>query len=243
MLRKLVRRHNPPFLTFLAVLVCVPAALVLLWVFDMLLKGYVPWVDLVITVLIASILGSLICYALFVMIKKLDDAEGRLEALAHQDALTGLCNRRYFEQLACEEIQRATRYNAPMAVVMVDVDHFKRVNDTHGHTAGDVVIKGIATELRQALRRLDTICRYGGEEFICLLPQTTREEAALMAERMRLGVAALRIAIGSADIVQVTASFGVAELDPDQSDLNDLVQRADANLYKAKNAGRNQVCA
>jgi diguanylate cyclase (GGDEF)-like protein len=161
--------------------------------------------------------------------------------LAQTDPLTVLLNRRGFEEHAERELVRARRYNRPLAVVVLDIDHFKRVNDRHSHAGGDVVLLEIAHCLQQGARVSDLVGRWGGEEFILLLPETDLTEAAQLAERLRLGIAGRRIAFGGEEI-PCTASFGVAGLAPSDT-LDSLIHRADTLLYRAKEQGRNRVLA
>ncbi|MEW6283090.1 MAG: sensor domain-containing diguanylate cyclase, partial [Candidatus Eremiobacterota bacterium] len=155
--------------------------------------------------------------------------------LATTDGLTGLFNRRHFFQVAERELGLAHRHNEPLSAVLLDVDHFKSFNDTHGHDVGDEVLKTVAGTLAATLRREDLLARYGGEEFVVLLPRTAGPEALSVAcERLRLAVQGNRVQ----GRLQVTISLGVAQLRPGES-LNDLLIRADKALYRSKHAGRN----
>jgi diguanylate cyclase (GGDEF)-like protein len=156
------------------------------------------------------------------------------------DGLTGLANRTRLDTLLTEEIPRAQRYGRALSVLMLDIDHFKRINDTHGHLAGDTVLRQIAGLLHQRLRPSDEIGRYGGEEFCAILPETTLEQAALIAESLRAMVEAHAFAI-EAQRASVTISIGLATLRPDMQ-VHDLYRAADERLYEAKRGGRNRVC-
>lgn len=159
-----------------------------------------------------------------------------LERLAVTDALTGLNNRRLFDQKINGEFSLAQRYQRPMALMLFDVDHFKRFNDTYGHDQGDRVLQAIARVMR-SLRSIDVPCRYGGEEFAVILPNTTMPCALQAAERLRAAVAALEV-----DGLRVTISIGVAALPEQPADSpDDLVKAADQALYAAKEGGRNRV--
>ncbi len=172
-----------------------------------------------------------------------------VQRLAITDALTSVYNRRHFFELAVLEYTRACRYQHPLALIMVDLDHFKSINDQHGHAAGDCVLQAVAQHCCATLRKADLVGRYGGEEFVILLPETTLASAARVAERLRARVARTGIEAGTAQPLYVTLSLGVAELganecqveDPD-GPLRQLVERADQALYAAKQAGRNRVC-
>ena len=158
------------------------------------------------------------------------------------DELTGLANVRAFASILDREIERSRRYGAALALVMVDLDDFKRVNDTYGHQQGDEVLAHVAWVLRDVSRELDTVARYGGEELAVVLPQTDGEGAALLAERMRESIEALYIPqVGGSGTLSVTASFGVASLPESALDRTELIAAADAALYAAKGGGKNRV--
>lgn len=159
--------------------------------------------------------------------------------LATVDGLTGLHNRNYFFAEAERQLDHARRHDEPVAVVMVDIDHFKRINDTYGHPVGDEVIRMVAGRMRDALRDGDVLGRYGGEEFALMTPQTAAS-AGHLAERLRQTVCGEAFPT-AAGLLPVTISVGVAHLDGGQEDLRQLLARADAELYKAKQTGRNRV--
>ena len=164
-----------------------------------------------------------------------------VERLATTDALTDLPNRRSFFAHASQEIARARRSGYPISVIMLDVDHFKRVNDTHGHHAGDQALRAVAATCRNWLRPSDIAGRYGGEEIVVVLPDTNGAGAVKVAERIRREIAAIELVIGTGT-VRVTASLGVASGDYDANlDLAVLLNQADTALYNAKQCGRNQV--
>ena len=169
----------------------------------------------------------------------------QLLAQSRIDAKTGLLNAATWQREAAVELARAIRTQTPMAVAMVDLDHFKRVNDDFGHLAGDLVLREFARTLRGSVRDYDVVGRFGGEEFMLLLPQTDPLEAITIAERLREQVARQEIAIddGSRKGLQLrlTISIGVASLGGARRDLNDLIAAADNALYQAKKGGRNQV--
>jgi len=170
------------------------------------------------------------------------DAEdlSALADLARRDALTGLANRRAFEEALQREVARARRSGNALAVVVLDIDHFKQVNDTHGHAAGDVVLAEVATRAQRALRVEDLLARIGGEELAALLPGATLAAAAEVAERIRHAVSDSAIAVGPAAL-DLTVSLGCAALNADEREAAALLARADARLYDAKRAGRNRV--
>ena len=162
-----------------------------------------------------------------------------LRAQATHDPLTGVVNRRYLEELARKEVDRAQRHHRPLAVAMLDADHFKRINDSYGHHAGDEVLRAIADRCRRTLRTNDVLGRYGGEEFVVLFPETNLAEAGIVAERLRAAIADEPVIVGESTL-PVTVSLGVAALTPEM-DLQRLLQTADGAMYAAKQAGRNLV--
>ncbi|WP_180682058.1 GGDEF domain-containing protein [Tepidicella baoligensis] len=162
------------------------------------------------------------------------------EQAARIDTLTGVASRRAFTERAELEIQRALRYRQPLSVVMVDLDRFKRINDTYGHAVGDAVLVSFAQVLLSDVREVDMVGRLGGEEFAVLLPGIEGEEAMRVAERMRVAVEAIELKVGGQRL-RFTASFGVANFDGMEVNLPGLLARADAALYQAKHTGRNRV--
>lgn len=169
-------------------------------------------------------------------------AESRLRKQATLDPLTGLSNRSHFESLTAHALARSQRDGAPMALMLCDVDHFKRVNDQHGHAAGDGVLVGVAQLLASNLRDGDVLARWGGEEFLALLPASTVDAACATAERIRAAVEAtpLRPAEGKEPALHITLSFGVTSV-AGQEDLQAAITRADRALYASKHGGRNRV--
>jgi diguanylate cyclase (GGDEF)-like protein/PAS domain S-box-containing protein len=171
----------------------------------------------------------------------------RIEQISMTDELTGLFNRRGFFQLGEREFERALRFGRPLAALMLDIDHFKKVNDTYGHPVGDQVLHALADCMRQSTRGIDVAGRYGGEEFTLLLPEADLPMAIQIAERLRQSIADLPIPIrrGNGDIppvqLRINVSIGVAFLLPDLPNLSVLIDRADQALYRAKNSGRNRV--
>jgi diguanylate cyclase len=156
---------------------------------------------------------------------------------ARTDELTGLPNRRVFEQELRRHSEDGEYVNLPLSLILLDVDHFKRFNDYHGHQTGDVVLKAVAQILEESIGELDIVCRYGGEEFSALLPGVTLEEGQFSAERIRNAVANNTVTVDGSEL-RVTISAGIAQA-LDDEDPKSLVKRADEALYAAKNAGRN----
>jgi two-component system cell cycle response regulator len=157
------------------------------------------------------------------------------------DPLTGLHNRRYMERHLKTLMTDALRTNRTLSILVADIDHFKRVNDTYGHDAGDLVLKEFADRFRRYTRGLDLACRLGGEEFLIIMPDTDKVRAAQIAERVRESVAGTPFRIADGSEITVTVSVGLASLDGAQDTSEVLFKRADSALYAAKRRGRNQV--
>ena len=166
----------------------------------------------------------------------------QLKAQARTDPKTGVLNAGAWQGEAALAIARAQRHREPLALLLADVDHFKMVNDTHGHLTGDAVLRTLATEMRQQVRESDLVGRFGGEEFVILLTATGAAEACQVAERIRRGACVVKV-LTPDTIVGVTVSIGVAALGSHGADLFELLAAADIALYRAKNTGRDRVCA
>ncbi len=166
----------------------------------------------------------------------LTEKNQELERLSERDHLTGACNRLKLDRELAREIERAQRYHRPLALILYDLDHFKRINDRFGHPFGDAVLCATVTLAQRLVRQQDCLGRWGGEEFLILCPETNRLQALVLAEKIRAALAALRVH----EPITITASFGVAELAPGQT-LAQLIQQADKAMYAAKQEGRNCV--
>lgn len=187
-------------------------------------------------------LGAIASFALENVVNR-----ARLLRSGFTDVLTGWNNRRYLQVRLVEELARARRDGSCLVCLMLDIDHFKNVNDTYGHPAGDTVLCELAQRIESQVRVSDIAARYGGEEFVVLLPATEIESGQLLAERVRKAVSAKPIELGGGDSITITASIGIASVTPDR-DVDDLktagdslLARADVALYSAKSAGRDQV--
>jgi diguanylate cyclase (GGDEF)-like protein len=163
----------------------------------------------------------------------------RVRQLAYIDGLTGIFNRRFFELRIGEEIERAKRFHSTLAVVMIDIDHFKRLNDEFGHLLGDEVLRQVSSIFSQHLRKIDVVCRYGGEEFVIVLAQADADTAMRVAQKLRNLVAEWQFP-GVPRPVYISA--GVATFPENGSERDHLVKAADNALYTAKQTGRNRVC-
>jgi len=166
--------------------------------------------------------------------------ENKLITMNTRDGLTGIFNRRYFEAKLIEEFDRHIRYNRPLSLIMIDIDHFKTINDTHGHQAGDFILKKLATLIDERIRTIDIVSRYGGEEFCCLLPETTIDSAMALAEFLRIGVET-EIFQFKDKRLRITISQGVSEINSDVDSPEALLKLADDALYISKRMGRNKI--
>jgi diguanylate cyclase (GGDEF)-like protein/PAS domain S-box-containing protein len=167
--------------------------------------------------------------------------EHQLRHLAQRDPLTQAYNRHHFWQLANAEMARVKRYRRPLSIAMIDADHFKDINDRHGHDVGDLVLRMLVDTCHDGLRKHDVLARYGGEEFVVLLPETTPQGAQSVMERVRERIEATSLSLDDGREVRLTVSIGLASIrDPDEG-LEELLKRADEALYQAKGAGRNRV--
>lgn len=165
------------------------------------------------------------------------------EVAARTDSKTGLCNAVYWSEMARGELTRAERDNTMVGVIMLDLDHFKKINDTYGHLTGDAVLKNVATALKREAREYDVVGRFGGEEFMILLPNIDAGDLPTVAERFRAAIGALTvISPDTGATVRATASAGVASFPHSGHDLDELLLAADAALYTAKESGRNRMC-
>ncbi len=167
--------------------------------------------------------------------------EERLEQMATHDALTNLLNRRALYAGAQTELNRSVRENSPLSLIMLDIDHFKSVNDAYGHPAGDKALCLVAETLVQNKRDYDLVGRWGGEEFLALLPKTSLADAGTIAERFRAGIEAARLQMPDGGAVNFTVSLGVSSTAFGSLDIEELIHQADKALYLAKNSGRNRV--
>ena len=173
---------------------------------------------------------------------ELKDANEKLRGLAFRDGLTGLYNRRFFEDQFEKELDRVNRYSRILSLVMIDIDHFKNINDTYGHPQGDIILSTVAQVFDTAIRHPDTAARYGGEEFVIILPETDIKGAVVLAERLRVAVEKLEIQTDS-EMIKVTISLGVTEYraEKGRKSMAEVIGTADKALYNSKGTGRNKL--
>jgi len=166
---------------------------------------------------------------------------GAYEELVIRDGLTGLYNRKYFDETLAKEIARSVRHNKIPSLIMLDIDNFKGYNDSYGHPEGDNVLRKVGSEIKLQVREIDSPCRYGGEEFAIILPETIKDNVILIAERIRRGIEK-EVFSPLGKRVSVSASFGVTQYIGGES-AEGLLERADSRLYQVKDSGRNRVCS
>jgi two-component system cell cycle response regulator len=163
--------------------------------------------------------------------------------MAITDGLTGLYNRRYMESHLSTLVEQAAARGKPLTALVLDIDYFKSINDTHGHDAGDDVLREFAVRVRKSIRGIDLACRFGGEEFVIIMPETDMAVATIVAERLRRRIASEPFPISQGKALEVTVSAGIATLDAADDTAGTILKRADQALYRAKRDGRNRVVA
>ena len=177
----------------------------------------------------------------FTDITEVKRREAALYHRATRDALTGLYNRGHFTEISAQELERARRFSEPLTVALLDLDHFKRVNDTYGHESGDIALTHFASVCQEFARKIDIVARLGGEEFVMLLPRANKEPAFEILQRLRLRVMESRLTASNGAMFGLTVSIGLASLRSHTRDMRELLRNADAALYKAKREGRNRA--
>ncbi len=196
------------------------------------------------SIIISILLGHIIFYLnrqSFFQQRQLKQQQEEIQKLADYDQLTGIFNRREFENRAKSEFLRSLRYNCSLSLLMMDLDHFKNINDTHGHFIGDTVLKKLGESIEACSRATDIAGRYGGEEFSMILPETSSQGAIQMAERLRKRLEKIPFENEAGEKFHVTCSIGIAEWNPEIKSYEQLIKKADEALYLAKAAGRNQI--
>lgn len=210
-----------------------------------LIFGWRPQLESTLTVIIASVpflaVHPLVVGLLaFRFATRLHEQRNSLKLLSRTDGLTGLYNRRYWQLRAAEEFERSLRNERPAVLILLDIDHFKRINDLHGHSMGDEILRGISHILQTHLRSIDILGRYGGEEFAVVLPDMNFTNAYDMGERLRLAVE--HATFGESKTLKCTISLGVAQFYPTITSVEHWINAADEALYNAKSRGRNTTC-
>jgi len=226
--------------------------LVFSFLLSYLIVGYILWekheslsmLSMVISIVFS--LGGVFVYLVGNLALTTTNDIKKLAVLQYEcitDALTGLKNRRYFDQRIYGEVALSKRYKHPLTLMLLDIDYFKKVNDSYGHLVGDEVLKNLSRLILETVRDSDIVARYGGEEIVIITPNTTKQEAQLLAERIRSSVEKTTMAlVGTAtEIVQITVSIGICSLSPVITDQEALLEETDKALYAAKKYGRNRV--
>ena len=204
----------------------------------LLMHSFNLWIALIMPVV--SIVASItISYAIKYIVTSRDYEH--TYKLAVTDGLTDMYNHRYFQEQMKQNIENSKRYNTPFSLIMVDIDFFKKFNDTYGHQSGDAVLRQVATTIKKNIRSTDIPCRYGGEEMSVILTNTKKEEAAIVAQKICEAVREREFELATGDWTHVTISLGVATMPENGSDAQELIEYADKCLYVAKENGRNQV--
>lgn len=240
MVRTALRKYGPFRVTLVLTVLAMLASVGVKCVLVLVMNGQITTSDVVVASIVPAIVAPLLTAYLFVLITRLDRAEERLRHMATVDDLTRIFNRRHFMALAANEMDLALRYRCPFSVLLLDVDRFKAINDKHGHLTGDRVLQALARCCRGLIRRHDILARFGGEEFVFLLPRTAVPDAAALAERIRSSLAREPVPCSGGPI-HFTVSIGVATFTESTETLEDVLRAADQALYQAKARGRNRV--
>lgn len=236
----LLNRFGPVAARIVMTIMIVAGSVLIVSVLDLALIGSISKVDVLIGAITPAILAYFLMGMFISLLERLRATENELKQLANEDYLTGLYNRRRFLELAEIEWNRAKRLQYPLTLLMVDVDHFKLLNDQYGHAAGDDGLQHLARILRQEVRQYDIVGRYGGEEFAILLPGTGAVAGQRIAERIRSRLSASMFCPNDTQI-RMTVSIGLVEKTDDCTGLANLLTIADQAMYQAKENGRNQV--
>ncbi len=207
--------------------------------------------DLVADSVLSVAISCLLFFGLFGLrtsMNRLEDYTDLIESRSRTDYLTGAWNRLEIERRTEQEIGRGKRYASPLALILFDIDHFKQVNDSYGHDAGDEVLRSLVSFCQKSIREIDVLGRFGGEEFLILMPNTSEAEAFAAAERLRKGIEGLACVSAHGKEIRVTVSLGVAVLRPSKETdtyqaMKQLISRSDRAMYQAKESGRNQTRA
>jgi diguanylate cyclase (GGDEF)-like protein len=239
MFRVLLRRYGILTITLGMTLLSVVLSVGITWMVNQLMGGGPLGEGLLIAILAPLLIAPLMSVQMLRLLHRLDAAEQQLQLLSHTDELTQTYNRRYFMQYAEQEFKRSQRSNERFSVAIVDLDNFKQINDGSGHLVGDKVLREVSRIFREHLRDTDVFARYGGDEFIILLPQTNLEQVQAWAARIFQALVDKPIQTDGLT-VQLGYSMGIAVFEPDLRELDDLLKQADNALYRAKHQGGSQ---
>lgn len=241
MWRRWLRRTGVLKGTILITVAGIAASLAITATVETLVLGRVAPIAVILSIAVPLLVATPVNAIILRLLFRLDAAEEQLRALSCIDPLTGAFNRRHAFEEAERELQRVRRYGGRFALLLLDADEFKAVNDSRGHQAGDALLRAVSEFCRDQSRRTDVFARYGGEEFMLLMPATEMDAAREFAERLRVGIAELSVDQGAAPL-RLTVSIGVATGGRESPTVDAVVSAADQALYRAKALGRNRVC-
>lgn len=237
--------NSPVWLSVSSVMLCsVGASVGAMVTLGFVLGAPADWMfgqALVIATVVPVAVSWPVSLLIFRLLHQVEDARATAQRLAWNDELTGLLNRRRFAEMVRRELIGAERTGKPLTVALLDLDDFKRINDRHGHAAGDAVLREVASTIRGVMRATDLSARWGGEEFCIALPGSDLEDAVLVAQRVRAAIGALRVATEAGEGISCTATIGLAERGDRDETLDELFSRADRAMYRAKLSGKNRV--
>lgn len=238
----LLRRFGVWRVTFIATMLVIFASSFLAGMTLLIVEGELPFIGMLLAILIPLLLAPVSLYNNFKLVHRLDVTEEQLRLLSHTDELTGVFNRRYFFEQAAREFERGKRHNRKFSVAILDFDNFKDINDIYSHLAGDAVLKHVAQICMAGLRQMDIFARYGGDEFIFLLPDTNAQEAKECLDRIleQIGSSGFQFA---GHTISIRVSMGVSVFRENMTDFNTLMREADFALYAAKHQGGMRVIA
>ena len=238
MLRKLLKRFGVLRVTVVITIASTLISILITAALTMFLSGGIGTSSLVIATVVPTVISPLFAYVTLRLTHQLDLAEERLRQISITDELTQAYNRRYFVEIAAMVLAGAKRYGDSFAIIIFDIDNFKRINDTYGHTAGDSVLRVLSETCKTHIRDSDIFARYGGEEFVILVPRCSPTDIMKFAERIRIKLSETRVRYDQVDI-QFTVSMGAGSFDGETPNLESILTLADAALYEAKKRGKN----
>lgn len=240
MLRKLLRRFGVGGTVGIMTLASIALSELITLSISLAQDGHTSWYAAMIAFLVPAIIAPLFSSMQLRMVAQLEQAHNKLQHLSITDELTQTYNRRYFAEVADREFERSRQARNQVAVLLMDADNFKKVNDTYGHHVGDQVLRQMANITRSCIRKNDVLARWGGEEFIVLLPQASLAEALEVAERIRISVLSNPVELPEKPLA-VSVSIGLATLESTMQRFDDMLRAADKALYRAKHQGKNRV--
>lgn len=239
-IRRLILKRGVTGSSLLITVISILLSVVIAKSVAVLLPGNSGKFNMAIAIVVPSLIAPPLGYIFLNLYFELEKVREEVQVLAITDELTGIFNRRYFLKLAEHELERAKRYRHSLSIIIFDIDDFKKINDTYGHLCGDAVLQDLSLACRALLRQCDAFARFGGEEFILLLPETNEANALQVANRL-CRLVADHVVEYKGTKIQVTISVGVTNSNPIVDTLDDLLNRADRALYQAKRSGKNRL--